>query len=299
MPVRTTDPLVLMRDPEVTVIDLATPPDSHAELVDLAARHGKPVLAQKPLCCTPGEFAAFEDVRARGGRVRLNLTGRYVSAWTRVRELLRDGTLGRPTLCTIQNRDWWDREPGRWDHGIEQYIVFEMLIHHLDLCLFWFGLPARMVTRTGTHPGQRMRQANWVTATLEYEDGLVVQIVDDWQMSEFSFSSGHPFEQVLISAEKGALRATSERVELSLLGENAVRTWHLPRPGQHLPGEELATRWFPDSFGAAMQAFMEDVQAGRGADDDWRHLADLTQLTFTAAAAARSNEWVAVGGPAE
>ncbi|HEV3156096.1 MAG TPA: hypothetical protein VGZ00_02000 [Candidatus Baltobacteraceae bacterium] len=60
------------------------------------------------------------------------------------------------------------------------------------------------------------------TVTLDYQYGLTVQIVGDWTMSEYAFAIGHPFDEVLISGESGVIRATSEGVELSRLGENTA-----------------------------------------------------------------------------
>jgi predicted dehydrogenase len=292
IPIRTTDPLELMNNPSISVIDLATPPDSHRELLELATEFHKPVLVQKPLCVTRDDFKAIQRLRQRGPRIRLNVTGRYVSAWRKVRELVQSGALGQPVLCTIINRDWWDRTPERWDHNVEQYVIFEMVIHHLDLCLFWFGMPERLTARTGTHPRQRIQQANWATVTLEYANGFVVQIVDDWTMSEFAFASGHPFEQVHLTGEHGVIRANSERVEWSELGTNSMKLWHLPRPGQQLAGEQLETNWFPDSFGQSMLAFVEALEQQQNAAEDWDHLTNLTELTLAVSAAAKSSNWI-------
>jgi predicted dehydrogenase len=290
---RTTDAVALVRDPRVAVVDIATPPASHCALVELAAAHGKPALVQKPLCCTPDEFDRVRRLRS-SARLRLNLTGREVSAWRKVRELLGSGALGRPLFLTIVNRDWWDRREGGWEQALDQFILFEMVIHHLDLCLFWFGPPARVAARTGSHSRQSLSQPNWASVMLEYGSGLVVQIVDDWTLSEFAFATGHPLEQVMLSAEHGAVRATSERVEWSSLGDNAIRTWHLPRPGQRLPGEQLEVNWFPDSFGRSMRGFLDSLHDSRAASEDWRHIEELTELTFAVADAARSDRWVDV-----
>ena len=292
VPIRTTDPRELISSSSVSIIDLATPPDSHRELLELVAESGKPVLVQKPLCVDYEELKAIRRLRERGARVRLNVTCRYVSAWRKVRDLVRSDALGKPLLCTIVNRDWWDRAPGRWDHTIRQYVIFEMVIHHLDLCLFWFGLPERLTARTGSHPRQLMHQANWATVTLEYANGLVVQIVDDWAMSEYEFASGHPFERVHLTGENGAVRANSERVEWSELGRNSIQVWHLPRPGQQLPGEQLDINWFPDSFGQSMRAFIEALDQRQDGHEDWDHLSDLTGLTLAVSDAATSSGWI-------
>lgn len=277
----------------VDVVDIATPPATHVDLLGAVADAGKPVLLQKPACTTRADLDEIAALRDAGLRVRLNMTGRHVSAWRRVAAAVHDGVIGRPTLCTIVNRDWWDRDAGRWDHDIQQYVVFEMVIHHLDLCRFWFGPPARVAARTGAHPRQQLAQANWATVTLEYASGLVVQLVDDWTLPEFSFASGHPFESVTITGDAGAIRATSESVAIAPLGANRLDVFHRPRPGQHLPGDELTVGWFPDSFGASMRAFIDDLTAAAPdvATLDWDHLLALSTDAFTVAEAATSDSW--------
>ena len=280
---------------EVDVLDVATPPSTHIELLSAVIPSGKPVLLQKPACTTAAELTELRDLVA-DGHVRLNMTGRHVPAWRKVAALLAEGAIGRPYFCTIVNRDWWDREDGRWDHEIEHYIVHEMLIHHLDLCHAWFGPPARVAARAGSHPQQRLQQDNWITATIDYEDGPTVQLVEDWTMPEFAFAHGHPFEEVMIAGEAGVIRGQSERVELSRLGENTIRVWHRPRPGQHLPGEQLAGSWFPDSFAGAMRNFMDAVERGDAASGDREHMLALTADALAVASATESDRWVVLSG---
>nr|MDT0658185.1 Gfo/Idh/MocA family oxidoreductase [Micromonospora sp. DSM 115978] len=276
----------------VDVVDLATPPAGRVGLLRRLAATGTPVLVQKPLCTTWAELAEVAALRSTGLRLRLNLTGRHVSAWRKVAELLVTGEIGRPYLCTIVNRDWWDRAPGRWDHELPDYIVHEMLIHHLDLLRFWFGPPVRIAARGGSHPGQRLRRANWVGALVEYAGGPVAQVLEDWTMPEFGFAHGHPFEEIMISGSAGVLRAGSERVELSPLGGNQVRVWHLPRPGQALPGEQLSVNWFPDSFGAAMREFLAVCDDEAVGTADWAHALALTTDTIVAADSLRASRWL-------
>jgi hypothetical protein len=123
----------------------------------------------------------------------------------------------------------------------------------------------------------------------------VVQLVEDWAMPEYRFATGHPFETVLITGERGAIRATSEAVECSIAGKNTIHTWSLPRPGQALPGASLETNWFFGSFGAALAAFLRDVEAERGKDEDLQHLRSVTGLALAVGEATRSNRWVELG----
>jgi len=141
-----------------------------------------------------------------------------------------------------------------------------------------------------------MGKANWTTVLLDYTSAPVVQILEDWTMQEYTFASGHPFEEILISGERGVIRASSERVELSDATGNGLQVWHLPRPGQSLPGSHLTTAWFPDSFGAAMAAFLSAVRTGVGREQDWTDLAGLTSDTLVVSDAIDFGTWLPFDG---
>lgn len=284
----------LIGDTNIDIIDIATPPTSHLELLKLANKNNKHVVMQKPLCCNYDEFEEIKKVLENNQHMILNTTGRYVSAWKKIKEIIDSGEIGRSMLCTINNNDWWDRSAERWDHEIENYIIFEMAIHHLDLCLYWFGKPKRIAARGGCNNQQKLKQMNWIVITLEYENGLVVNITENWSMPEFKFANGHPFEEVLITGENGVIKANSESVEVSRTGENSISTWHYPRPGQVLPGENLKVNWFIDSFGEAMKDYINKFSSGESLTEDNKHAIDLTELTFLVSKASKSNNWIEV-----
>ena len=125
---------------------------------------------------------------------------------------------------------------------------------------------------------------------LEYENGLIVQITENWSMSEYEFSSGHPYEDILITLDNGAIKANSECVKASEMGKNSIDIWHYPRPGQKLPGENLKSNWFIDSFGLAMKDYIENYEKTKTFDKN--HAALLTELTFKAYESLNSDTWV-------
>ena len=278
----------------VDVVDLATPPSTHAAILEEIAPLKKPILIQKPLCTRVADFERILALRKKGVRVRLNCTGRAVSAWRKIKRIIDSGELGIPVFCSIHNSDWWDRTPGRWDHQIDDYIIFEMVIHHLDLCLFWFGRPLSISGRGGCHPGQQMKKTNYASVLLDYGNGFSVQIIDDWTMSEFAFATGHPYERIMITGDRGVVRGTSEAVDFSERGSSNMQSWRLPRPGQTLATPGLDIDWFPNSFGASMMAFQESLPDATAFDTDWDHLEDLTRLTFAAAEALHSDRWIKI-----
>lgn len=279
---------------EVDVVDIATPPATHYEMIRLCNKYHKKIVIQKPLCCSTSDFENIQKEIVDSEYIKLNTTGRYVSAWSKVKKLLCQNEIGKVMMCTFENNDWWDREKGRWDYTIHNYIIFEMMIHHLDLCLFWFGKPVRVAARGGKNPKMNFDQMNWVTATLEYENGTIVQLIENWSMPEYSFSSGHPFERILITGEEGVICANSETVQMSKVGQNSINVWHMPALGQTLPGENLSVRWFIDSFGEAMEDYLKRMDEKDNYSKDKQHLLDLTYLTLKVSEACESNSWIEI-----
>jgi len=289
---RYTNPEDLIMDKDVHLVDIATPPSSHLSLLQLCNEFDKKVVMQKPLICDTSKCEDMYKEIISSRAFVLNTSGRYVSAWKKVKGLLGDQEIGNPLMCTIINNDWWDREVQRWDHSIKDYIIFEMAIHHLDLCMFWFGKPIKVAARGGANPNQCLKEMNWVSIMLEYESGFIVNIVENWSMSEYCFSDGHPFENILITGDEGVIRANSERVEVSHTAMNTVNVWHHPRPGQVLPGENLESNWFIDSFGLAMRDYISKLEYEPEINIFKNHSIDLTNLVFSVVEATKSDSWI-------
>lgn len=282
----------MIRSGEIDILDIATPPHTHMDLLRAVCRSNLAVVMQKPFLVTPEDLNEAKTLVDACARFKLNLTGRYVSAWKKVKDLLDAKHIGKPLLCTIINQDWWDREASRWDTTVKDYIIYEMLIHHLDLCVFWYGKPKAVTARGGFNEQQTMKMMNWVTVMLEYENGFVVQLVENWAMSEYTFASGHPFEEILITGTEGSIKATSESVQASRTHDNVINSWSLPRPGQILPYEMLTDNWFFGSFGAAMEDYMKRFSDENYTAEDKAYATWLTELTFKVAQASRSEHWV-------
>lgn len=289
---RYTDIEEMITKENIDIIDVATPPQTHLDILKIANKYNLEVIIQKPLIVDQDEFEDVKKLIKNNKHVKLNMSGRYVSAWKKIKELLDAQEIGKPMLCTIVNNDWWDRDFGRWDLKTKDYIIFEMLIHHLDLCNYWFGFPKKVVARGGHSEKQNMKNMNWVDVTLEYENGSIVQLIENWAMPEYDFATGHPFEDILIIGEEGVIKANSERVKISKINDNNIKVWHLSRPGQKLPMEELKNNWFIDSFGCAMKDYLDNFNNNRNEQEDKNYAIKLTDMTFKVSEATKSDEWI-------
>ncbi len=85
----------LLADPDVQMVDICTPTDTHAPLSQAVIEAGKHVLSEKPLArdaATAFDLARQAD--RRGVRTKLGFTFRYSPAVRQLRAWIEDGTLG-------------------------------------------------------------------------------------------------------------------------------------------------------------------------------------------------------------
>ena len=95
VPESTANLRVLLLDPRIDAVYIATPHVSHAELSIAALKMGKPVLCEKPMALDPQSLDAVLDESRRSGR--LFLEG-YIYRWhpqtAKLIELLQAGVIG-------------------------------------------------------------------------------------------------------------------------------------------------------------------------------------------------------------
>ena len=90
-----TDAHDLLADPDVQMVDVCTPTETHLPLSLAAIAAGKHVLSEKPLAHDAKDaFSAARAAREAGVRTKLGFTFRYSPAIRQLYTWIRDGTLG-------------------------------------------------------------------------------------------------------------------------------------------------------------------------------------------------------------
>jgi D-apiose dehydrogenase len=120
-------------------VDIITPPETHLELVRLAASRGIAVICQKPLAPTWEEAIAVVDA-ARGGGIRflVHENWRWQPWYREIRRQLDAGTLGRLHSISVRMRmgDGWQpdaylaRQP--FFRTYPRLLIHETGVHFLD-----------------------------------------------------------------------------------------------------------------------------------------------------------------------
>jgi predicted dehydrogenase len=112
---------------DVTAISVATPPDTHAQIVLAAVAAGKHILCEKPFAGDLREAEAMRDAARAAGVVHLLGTEfRWGTGQALMSRTVRDGAIGEPRLATFllhiplladpsaEVPSWWSRSE---DHG--------------------------------------------------------------------------------------------------------------------------------------------------------------------------------------
>ncbi|HEV8130378.1 MAG TPA: Gfo/Idh/MocA family oxidoreductase [Acidobacteriota bacterium] len=86
----------LIRDPEVDIVYVATPPSSHMEYTLMAAKAGKPVYVEKPMARTFQECQTMIDACKRAGvPIFVAYYRRSLPRFLKVKEILDSGGIGQ------------------------------------------------------------------------------------------------------------------------------------------------------------------------------------------------------------
>ena len=139
----------LILDPEVDAVYIATPPASHCELALRVAAAGKPCLVEKPMAMNHAEcLRMVEAFRAKGVPLFVAYYRRAQPRFLKVRELLRQEAIGKPTsvhivqygcLATGEKAQAWRFDPAIAGAGL----FLDLASHGLDLLDFFSARSGR------------------------------------------------------------------------------------------------------------------------------------------------------------
>lgn len=86
----------VIENPEIDIIDINTPNDSHAEIAIAAAKAGKHVLCEKPLALTVGQCREMLDAAEKNGVVHMVCHNyRRIPAIAHAKKMIEEGAIGK------------------------------------------------------------------------------------------------------------------------------------------------------------------------------------------------------------
>ena len=240
----------LVKDPDIDVVGICTPPDLHVEPAVMALESGKHVLCEKPMARNAEEAKAM--VRASAKSKSKNMTGynyRFVPAITYAKKLIEQGYVGkifnfRGSYLNIGIPDFgylnpntpllgadWHFTPGVGGYGA----ISDVGTHILDIARFLVGEVASIASARATLAEERL------LADRPNEKARVSSNIEDLAVAAVKFRSGalgtieaswmapgrKDFLRFEINGSEGSIRFNLERIHelevFSLKDSNEMR----------------------------------------------------------------------------
>ena len=228
------DASLLINDPEVNAVYIATPPGSHAEYAIKSIKAGKPVYIEKPMALNFSECQKIIKVSEKQ-RVPVFVAyyRRTLPGFLKVRDLIEKRAIGKVRFVQIQifkspsedelaGKNSWRVDPGVSGGGH----FFDLASHQLDYLDFLFG-PVKVVKSLALNQGGYYRAEDFVSAQFLFADNIccsgtwsfssaieagrdVIEIIGESGYIRFSCFS---FEHIVLENHEGKQEFVNERPE--------------------------------------------------------------------------------------
>ena len=249
----------MLADPEIDIVDICTPHHLHAEQSIAAARAGKHLIIEKPLCLTVEDLSAMKRaIEDAGVGVCVCFECRFSEHFTMIQSCIAEGLLGRIHFAEVDYYHGIGPWYGQFGWNVKKKYAGSSLLtagcHALDGLLMFMGGRVEEVVSHGTRSSNAIFSPYEYDTTsvtlLKFEDGRlgkVASVVDCLQPYYFHIhlvgSEGSLLDNRIYSARlKGLSKEVWSTLETQLIDSGDV---------SHHPYEPQ------------FQAFVDSVREGR------------------------------------
>lgn len=204
----TADPMDVLNDSTIDAILIATPVESHTELITLAAKQGKHIFCEKPLALTEDDiFHIMKVVEKAGVKCQVGFNRRFDPNFAKVQQQVQSGKLGKPYLLRITSRD--PALPSVDYLKQSGGLFFDMTIHDFDMARFLIGEEIESIYATGgayvSSDVAACHDIDTAVINLKFKSG-VLGIIENCRHAEYGYD-----QRVEVLCEKGSIRAENTR----------------------------------------------------------------------------------------
>jgi len=180
-----TDYHELLRDPQVEMISITAPNRLHAQITIDAARAGKHVVCEKPMCLTLEEADAMIEACHQAGVLLLYAEELFFAPkYVKAKQLADEGAFGRVHLVKQGEKHSGPHSEWFWD--VEQSgggAVMDLGCHGIAFCWWFLGKPkirsvySQMATQVHV---ERTQGEDEAITLIEFENGAVGMVESSW-----------------------------------------------------------------------------------------------------------------------
>src|SRR5918995_633838 len=316
-----TDWRILIERPDIDLIDIASPNDTHAEIAIAAARAGKMVLCEKPLGRNADEAKRMvEAVESAGVPNMVWYNYRRVPAVTMIKSLVDEGRLGRVFHYRAKFlQDWTiSKELPQGGEGLWRLdvsvagsgVTGDLLAHNIDTALWLNGPIAEVTAMTETFIKERKHTLTGKLQPVGIDDASAVLCrFENGSLAMFEatrYARGHKALYTLeINGEKCSafwdLHDLHRLQYFDHRDEGRVRGWrnvHITDGDQPymkhwwVPGLQIG---YEHTFIHQFADFVEAAAGGKALAPTFRDGLATDYVTDAILESAKTKQWVTVG----
>jgi myo-inositol 2-dehydrogenase / D-chiro-inositol 1-dehydrogenase len=173
------DPLAVINDPAIDAVLICSLTDTHANLIEAAARAGKQIFCEKPVAMTLAETdRALEATERHGVKLQIGFNRRFDANYARVRHAVTSGEIGTPQILHVISRD--PAPPPIAYVNVSGGLFLDMAIHDFDMVRFLTGSEATEVyVQAGVMVDPAIGEADDVDTAvilLRFANGMIATI---------------------------------------------------------------------------------------------------------------------------
>lgn len=237
-----TDPFDVIRDPEVDIVYIATPPGSHVEYALETIKAGKPVYLEKPMARTWEECRIInEAAEEKGVPVYVAYYRRSLEYFREVKKIIDQRSLGK--VLHIHMQQYFPARPEDYSSEDLPWRVIpedsgggyfhDLGCHALDILFYLFGDPLE-ASGTTVHleglyeppdtlaallklPGDLLVTGSWSFITPEPYTKDVVEVIGSEGMLKFSIFSFKPITLIRGDQKERITTIQPEHIQMPLI----------------------------------------------------------------------------------
>ncbi|HYG75776.1 MAG TPA: Gfo/Idh/MocA family oxidoreductase [Planctomycetota bacterium] len=276
----------MLKDKDIDAIDICTPHHLHAEQAIAAAKAGKHLIIEKPICLNFEQAKAIRDaVKKAGVQACVCFECRYSAHFTMVRSILQQGLLGELHYGEVDYYHGIGPWYGQFNWNIKKEFGGSSLLtagcHALDSLLMFMNEPVEEVTSYATASKNEIfkpyEYKTTSTTILKFKNGKagkVASCIDCLQPYYFHVhlvgSHGSLLDNKFYSSElPGMTKARWSTLETALIDSGDVSD-HPYQPqfqafvDSLAKGREMPLTGFDVAFESHRVTFAADLSAQRG-----------------------------------
>jgi predicted dehydrogenase len=236
--------------PEVEIVDICTPPGTHAEIVEAAAHSGKAILCEEPLAADYAAAArAAAAVHGAGVKHAIGFNYRRLPALSLMQRMVQEGRIGAVWLwhATWLSDEFLDPEiPFDWRFRRREGAssIADLGAHLIDLARWMVGDVAAVSAQSATFVAERLSDSGPTTVDVDEASSALLRFASG-AMGVFDIARiapGRPCDFVVeLNGSRGTLRFDYARLNELVRGRRrpagALRDAPDPRRAHRAPGD--------------------------------------------------------------